>query len=711
MPVLRSLRAVFVLVGLVVVAVAMACGGGSHENSGAPGAPVDASTVTEDAAPALGTSPLDSIAIDPPSASITSVDGALASQSFAVVARYADGTSRTLSSGVSFSADAPQIGSVSSNGTYTARGSTGGLVHLKATIGSAIGTATITVKLLLHAGAAGAGAGGPLAGATTRDPDVTLAYPYDGTVFPRGLNAPLLMWSGGSPSDQVYVHLTSPTFELQAYAPAPGPAASYVFEPGIWQRLVDSISGPVGVMVARWDGTSAKVIGQQTWSVAPASMRGTIYYWAQNLGRVVRIKPGASAPDDFANAPPLTDETVYPASTCLMTCHTVSADGTTLVSGGGSFGGSYSLLSKTPIHSLGGVWGGGPSDTEDDPSVIAWSNAALTPDGKYLVENQMASQLSVASGGMGLGGMYATLDGSGVPGSGLPAEPVFMPAFSPDGSKLVFVGGSATLPPSWLASADPGPLKVMAFNESSSPMLSGETILIPNGNDPNYGNITWPTVSPDGRWVLYARSNGNLLDSRGTCTATSCDYSVRADLYLADATTPNREIRLAALDGDNYPFVAGARDLHYNYEPTFAPVAAGGYFWVVFTSRRTYGNALTGSVAVTKQLWVAAIDQAPTPGKDPSHPPFRLPGQDQTTLNLRGFWALDPCKGAGQACASGTECCGGYCSSAGDGGAVCTEVAPPCAAEGDKCSQTPECCGASLGTTCINSVCSEAPPR
>jgi hypothetical protein len=251
----------------------------------------------------------------------------------------------------------------------------------------------------------------------------------------------------------------------------------------------------------------------------------------------------------------------------------------------------------------------------------------------------------------------------------------------------------------------------MAFNETGSPMLSAETALVQPGTDPTYNDISWPTISPDGHWALYTRSNGQVIDSRGVCGASGCDYSTRGDLYMADLTTPNSEVRLATVDGDSYPFAAGARDLHYNYEPTFAPVAAGGYFWVVFTTRRTYGNILTGDVSVTKQLWVAAIDQNPTPGKDPSHPAFLLPGQAQT-LNLRGFWAADPCKGAGQGCASGTECCGGYCDSSGDGGApVCTAVAPACAADGDKCTTTADCCGAAAGTTCINKVCSEPPPQ
>ena len=39
----------------------------------------------------------------------------------------------------------------------------------------------------------------------------------------------------------------------------------------------------------------------------------------------------------------------------------------------------------------------------------------------------------------------------------------------------------------------------------------------------------------------------------------------------------------------------------------------------MLTSRRTYGNELTGAKDAVKQLWVAAIDQTPQPGVDPSH--------------------------------------------------------------------------------------------
>jgi hypothetical protein len=149
---------------------------------------------------------------------------------------------------------------------------------------------------------------------------------------------------------------------------------------------------------------------------------------------------------------------------------------------------------------------------------------------------------------------------------------------------------------------------------------------------------------------------------------------------------------------------AGARDLSLNYEPTFAPLNAGGYMWVVFTSRRTQGNELTGPKDQVKQLWVAAIDQSPQPGVDPSHPAFWVPGQDPTTLNMRGFWALDPCKPVGQMCGTGSECCNQNCDTG-----ICKDPDPnTCSMDGNICMMDGDCCNPK--SKCINGFCSEPPP-
>jgi hypothetical protein len=374
----------------------------------------------------------------------------------------------------------------------------------------------------------------------------------------------------------------------------------------------------------------------------------------------------------------------------------VSADGSTLIGAGGTFGGSYDLLMNKPRYALGGA--------ENSTQIRQWGLSAVTPDGKYMVVNADTGQLT----GMVQGGMFATADGSAVGTSGIPSERTYMPAFAPDGSGFVFTTGSNAWSGSWCwdSTQAAGDLHYMSFSETANPMLTGERTLVQAGADTTKNVIAWPTVSPDGKWVLYSRL--------GWTDPSVCNLSsyvpIPGDLYMADVAT-GTEARLASLDGDGYPFAAGSRDLHYNFEPSLAPVAAGGYFWVVFHSRRTYGNALTGAANTVKQLWIAAIDQSPMAGKDASHPAFRVPGQDPATLNLRGYFALNPCKMNGMSCQTGTDCCGGYCDPGPDGGAPVCGPKNGCAQTGDHCDTSADCCGASLGVTCINHVCSEPPPN
>ena len=513
---------------------------------------------------------------------------------------------------------------------------------------------------------------------------------------------PILQWNGGAASDVYYVHLASSTFELDDFAAATGaPSSQLPLDATMWQQFVDSTSGAAQVTVARWNGTAATLVANHSWTIAPASMRGTIYYWSNNLGRVLRIQPGAAKPDDFADTAPLDDPASYAQSSCLMTCHTVSADGSTLISGGGVFGGSYNLVTGAVTHSLGGTWGPS-SGAASSSSVVEWSNAAASPTGKYILTNGMAEGLAYANDSHTTGflGLYTTADGQPVAASGLMGAAITQPAWSPDGSRIAYVnaGDPMTWYGSWNA-PPPGDLMAYDFDETKSPMVANQQTLVATGTDANQ-RIAWPTITPDGQWVLYSR------------TAAADTRVGNSDLYFASAVTPNQEVRLAKLDGDGYPFAAGSRDVSWNFEPSFAPVAAGGYFWVVFTSRRTYGNILTGDKTVVKQLWVAAIDQSPKPGVDPSHPPFHLTGQDEQNLAMRGFWSLPPCKQDGTSCAGGTDCCGGYCAPGEDGGApMCASQPTGCSQNGDKCSTTSDCCSASAGVTCINHVCSEAPPQ
>jgi hypothetical protein len=643
-------------------------GGGDQSDGGASGGPDTGDLIGNDGG---ATAKVTAIAINPPGASIEVLNGAPASQAFTVKATLDNGNVLDVTSGVAWSRDNPSVGTIDGKGLYAASGLSGGVVTITAKLGAVTATAPLTVKLHItqNPGNAPAGTQGALQGATSPDAQITWAYPYDGTVLPRGLNESPLMWMGGAAADLYYVHLVSKTFELETYTTAP--ASRYDFDATGWRQFTDSTAGAAELKVARWNGTAATLLVDHHYTVGDGSMRGTIYYWAINTGRVMRIKPGAAAPDDFLG----------PTVQC-PSCHTVSANGSRLVMSEGNWPNTssitYDLVASTNAFSGFAVTTG----------ASRWSLAGVSADGAVLVQDfaPLRGNIAVDTGA------FDAVTSTPIPATGIEGKQAWMPAFSPDNKLFAYVDGAASKD---LRAYDWDPV---------AKKFTNDRLIVAAGADASKNVISFPTISPDHQWIVYQRSSG--LGSLGNAS----------DLYAASVANPGTEVLLANLDGTTYPFAAGDRDRHLSYEPTFAPVAAGGYFWLVFHSRRTYGTVLTGPAYVgegngTKQLWVAAFDQSPKGTADPSHPAFHLEGQDTTTLNMRGAWALEPCRGDGVGCQSGTECCGGYCGAAPDGGLVCLSQSAGCSQDGDKCKVASDCCNAPQGATCINAVCSVAPPK
>jgi hypothetical protein len=682
----------------------------------------DATTDTAADSPACSTcfaeagpGTIQSLAITPPTATLVVAGGAIVTQSFQAIATYQGGSTAMVTAAWTAS-DAP-VGAVDVNGLYTPKGQQGGIVTVTAVASGQQATATLTVQIgqvddqvmggtpaatqaALRGAANALGDGGADAGLW--DPTIQWAYPYDQTVFPRGTNAPQLMWNNGGATDVYYVRVSSPTYELESFASA-APPSSYSFTQPLWQAFTNSTIGAAQLTVARFSNNMATVVTQESWTIGSGSMSGTIYYWAINQGAVVRIKPGASVPDTFLSSTilPTPDGGTQPI-TC-PSCHSISADGTTLAMSTGPWGSSTSDVWSTLYNLTASTTSFNAYEMVNNPP-SQFALAGLTPDGKVLVENWAQvrgspagqtdspvdlsnpapsdSQLPLLSGTN-----LETLVGTG--------HHAFFPVFSPDNQLFAYVDSTSLnlIALTWNA----------ATKTFSAPMTLAAGAAVPGTK------IAYPTLSPDHRWVVYQRGPDY----------GSLSPSYTGDLYAVDTQNPGAEIALGVLNGVGYPFAAGAaRDADRDYEPTFAPVAAGGYFWIVFHSRRTYGNLLTGPAFTaegsgTKQLWVAAIDIMPK-GTDPSHEPFWLPGQDPTTLNMRGYWSLPPCEPDGQPCSTGSDCCGGYCDETNDAGVpVCGKpTTQTCSNAGDHCTTTADCCNPQQsGLTCINGACASPAPQ
>jgi len=236
----------------------------------------------------------------------------------------------------------------------------------------------------------------------------------------------------------------------------------------------------------------------------------------------------------------------------------------------------------------------------------------------------------------------------------------------------------------------------------SAVAFTNRTVALDNGKAGGSGRITkFPAFLPDSKQVVLQEGT-NTENGFGGMLASYYNRNT-GKLFLI---RNGEHIELSRANTGVRP-----GDADQNFEPTALPVTAGGYFWVVFTSKRQYGNTFTG---LKKQLWVAAISPSSATGLDPSHPPFFLPNQS-VSENERGFWALEPCRSDGGACGSGDECCNGFCRPENDNDPsskkVCkTPVVGTCSQIAEKCATSADCCG-SPAIQCIGGFCTEPPPR
>ena len=587
-------------------------------------------------------------------------------------------------------------------------------------------------------------------------------YPYDGTVFPRGTAAPVLMWDGDSQPDAVYLRIRSRTFDYKGVLrPAEPEAVANALSAGVvaaggalavtraalipadvWRSAGEQSLGkgdPFQIeLTERANGQVRGPIVLQI-TIARAGFKGSIYYSTclsvEGLsadgattglglvyGRMLRIPPGGSA------------KLVLTDNEC-QGCHSVSANGSRLIT-----------QRVPPIEDLlASVTNPNPMAQGQGMSYVLnpdgttgantarsvgpeASYGALYPDGsKYLSMATPGADaalygldvglrafgfaLSLPSGGNPIVGAPATLHdtttGEIVPDTGIP-EGALMATFSPDGTRLVFNDLTIDVAHG-LAVMD---YDVRGHKASRYAILTreaGASALRPG----------WPFFLPDNKAVVFVRTDAPTFSS-GTSTlgtlalsnvfqmqAESLKMAGRSELYIADVSTGSVTILARAMgyntaadaQSDRTYLPFPAEDLHHSYFPTVSPVAGGGYFWVFFDSVRHFGQ-----FGLLRGIWGFAIDVR-TDGSytaDPSHPPFFLPGQEFLTSvdNHRAFAALDACRPDSTPCSTGIDCCSGACANDG----ACAPLPPnTCAERDERCASAADCCD--KDNLCINGFC------
>jgi hypothetical protein len=688
-----------------------------------------------------------------------------------------------------FAIDRGDLGTLDpSTGVFTASGSGAGSATITATVAGGLvlsTTVTVTVHEIQNGGPAGgqpeAGVGGLggvggeglggtvppavqalLQSAAGDDAGVdagptsgTLAwlYPYDQTVWPRGLLSPLLQWTAPpTPATAVYIHLKEANYEFEGFYSGTNLVHQPIDE-AAWTTATNSNAGDaLNAQVTVTDGTNVYGPIAENWLVAPGLLKGTVYY-ASYYTKLANPLPGeAQAAGTLAIKPGRTDPqlAIPSAQNQCAVCHEVSADGTSLFVQNGQ---PYPVYNETDEYDLTTgatappvVYTGRAGDGTVNDRKFLWSG--LWADGTFALQSSGHTEefyafSSEADAGVAAGNsrIFERDDGNAASAPGFDGNvtQAVTPAFSPDGTMVAFnfwAGAPAstlTLMPGnghtldlmdfACGLADAGPVTVTSGPSCATRQFSNIQRLYTNASPTGYP--AWPAWLPDSKNIVFH----NTVTPGNASSPIATWEGSQAQLWIVNATGTPTAIPLQALNGigpdgttpylptnTNHP-----NDTVLNYEPTVNPIASGGYYWVVFTSRRMYGNVAAGNpydigngtYPVTKKLWVAAIDLNPTPGVDPSHPAFYLPAQELDAPNMRGFWVVDACQPDGTTCDTGDECCGGYCEQVGDAGAFACSSAPPpegCSQEYDKCTTTANCCGAPQGYTCINGRCAAPSP-
>jgi hypothetical protein len=661
----------------------------------------------------------------------------------------------------------------STSATVVPTGTTGGLVTLTAGLNGQTLQRQILIKLTssqngptagesgqipttvgqLTSGGGVGGVGGEGLGTTVTDVPTQMAlatpanngiaqnlqflYPYNATVFPRGLLAPLIQWSwsiGDADAVEIQLSTTSGSFSWTGTFAKPAILAmtsgKFIRMPipqDVWNIATNSAGGPtsnnmpdqltMNLVVASGGQGYGPIT--ENFTIAPGRLDGIIYYnsygtqLAQNYGgavggngmfggAVLSIHVGDTGPQLVAGS--------SGGDAQCRVCHSVAAGGSRLIA---QHGDAYGTSSAYDLNTTG---------TVEHTMTHDATFPGIYPDGTLaLTESALLLPLPTDTTPITTTGLTAVGNDLGTP------------AFSPDG-KLVAVNpmNSTTL-----VTAPAQQLFVMNFDLTTNAFTS-PTLVVDDTGQAAGVRPGWPAFLPDGKSLVFHHQSVYGSDSASGEMYTRKGCQAQIDWTgVTNATSVTHLDQLNGLNaGTSYlpKFTAGvtisctadgttvgnidpthANDVNYNYEPTVNPVPSGGYVWVVFTSRRMYGSVADippfcsdprGVNLITqitpKKLWVAAIDLNAQPGTDASHPAFYLPAQEILAGNSRGFWVLDPCLANGAGCTSGDQCCNGFCEPSGadagttDGGSglVCQNMPPnaTCSPQGDACTTASDCC-------------------
>jgi hypothetical protein len=637
------MRASFLLAATVLVSGAVgavsACGSSDGGGSTFDG-PKDAGT---DQGPLDG---LQSIDVSPPTADLLAGD-TNGSQTFSAQGHFADGSTRDLTSLVTWKSSADTLLSASGP-TATATGARGGDATMSAFVGAVTGTAAVHVKWVKTVLADGVAPGSDarFKGAT-EDAALApaLAYPLSGVIVPPNIPPIEVQWKPAAATDLFDVVVSGPNLEAHLVTGCNAIDATggcgFLPDAATWAAITATLEGQdPGSVVVRGAGATAGAAGTSasaSMQMASEDLRGGLYYFN------TRATPPDNKPGifryDFAT------KKVGPFFTqgACAGCHALSADGTKMLAPICTTERGCGRPLQLAVVDVATKQVVTPPMPVGDSDTQTW-----TPDNAYYLTTPQCSAYdtvtapyycsTLAPGKMTLvSAATNTVVATAPAGAG-----AMYPSFSNDGKKLVYARAGTLKGPLSIQSSS---LFWMTFDGTTSTPTFGaeQTLLMTSGT--SYENNYHPSFSPDDKWIVFSRSNCLAGDdpASGDINKNVCDsyndYTARTWVVSAAGGTP---VELATANGTGRNTVSWPR-----WAPFKTSYKGGDLFWVTVAATRDYGFRAThtldaqGNPATgVTQLWLVGFDPAKAAaGADPSFAPLWLPFQDVTSSNHIGQWA------------------------------------------------------------------------
>jgi hypothetical protein len=351
---------------------------------------------------------------------------------YTAIGHFDDGRTEDVTDLVQFNLAEATLGSfVASELTTTVE--KGGQTEVVATAGAISGSTGVTIRLeQSYSDPASTLPGDPAAPfAGTDDPGraPALVYPNNGVLVPPNLGRLELHFMPGANNTLFEITFESAVLELKVYLRCTQPlngGCIYQPDPQVWSWIAESHRGaaPLTWRVRGTDdaGTAVGTSGDFSIRFAPENVTGGTYYWTTTNRAIMRF--------DFASDMQTAAEqfigTEMTGGTCVG-CHALSRDGKKLVAeAGGQNDGRVLLLdvaTKTPLV---------PFGSTEKSNFESWNHDGSAYVGVYADKNATNFNLMVFDGTTGA--VTQTIDAGGTS-----TNPTDHPDWSPLGDRIAFV--------------------------------------------------------------------------------------------------------------------------------------------------------------------------------------------------------------------------------------------------------------------------------